>query len=70
MLKKTLLRHIRRSRDLTLDAVALHTGIDDSTLSRIERGLIQPTEPQRHALAGFYGRPIDELLGPAPEIAA
>lgn len=66
MHEKTLLRHLRRARDLTLDQLAIHVGIDDSTLSRIERRLIKPTEPQGNALAGYFGRPIDDLLAPVP----
>jgi transcriptional regulator with XRE-family HTH domain len=45
------------------------TGVHQSTLSKIERGLVQPSAPQANALAGYFGRPIMELLAP-PNIAA
>lgn len=60
--QKLLIRHLRRTRDLSMDAVSVQTGIDISTLSRIERGLIPGTVPQRHALAGYFGRSVDELF--------
>jgi transcriptional regulator with XRE-family HTH domain len=63
----TVMRRERRLRDLTLDEVRSKTGIDIGTISRIERGLISGTEAQRNALAGYFGRPIDELLGPVPK---
>ena len=69
MQRKTLLRHIRRGRELKLSDVQQHTGVHFSTLSKIERGLLVPSPPQANALAGYFGRPIDELLAPAPEAA-
>lgn len=62
-----LMRHLRRMRELPLALVARETGINVSTVSQIERGLMQPTDRQRHTLAGFFGRPIDDLLGPVQE---
>lgn len=68
--RKTLLRQLRRLRELTLEALSKETGVPVSSLSRMERGLVRPTAPQQHVLAGYFGRPIDELLGPASDIAA
>jgi transcriptional regulator with XRE-family HTH domain len=36
------LREIRRSRRLSLEAVAFLAGVDTATISRIENGLVQP----------------------------
>jgi transcriptional regulator with XRE-family HTH domain len=36
------LREIRRSRQLSLEAVAFLAGVDAATISRIENGLVQP----------------------------
>jgi transcriptional regulator with XRE-family HTH domain len=65
----TLLRHLRRARELTLMDVAAKTGVHYTTLSHIERGIVKPSEPQANALAGYFGRPISRLLAP-PGIAA
>lgn len=45
--------------------LAEETGIAESTLSKIERGLVNPTNRQRHTLAGYFGRSIGDLLAPA-----
>jgi transcriptional regulator with XRE-family HTH domain len=65
----TVMRRLRRDRELTLEALHLATGVHQSTLSKLERGLIQPSEPQANALAGYFGRPIGVLLS-HPNIAA
>jgi transcriptional regulator with XRE-family HTH domain len=44
----TLLRHIRKSRALTLAQVSAATGIDQATISKMERGDRLP--PELHAL--------------------
>lgn len=62
MQQKTLLRRIRRDRELTLDELALATGINVSTLSRAERGLMALTQENRQRLEAYFGRPADELL--------
>jgi len=67
MQRKTLLRQIRRHREITLEALGKQTGIHFSTLSMIERGLLVPSAPQANALAGYFGKPIDELLDAAPD---
>jgi transcriptional regulator with XRE-family HTH domain len=43
----TLLRHLRRARELTLMDVAAKTGVHYTTLSHIERGIVKPSEPTR-----------------------
>lgn len=59
---KTLLRVLRRERDWSLDVVALKTGIDPTALSRIERGLRQPSDAQLGRLAQVFGVKRDQLL--------
>jgi len=51
---KTLLRQLRRGRDLTLDELARATGIDVSRLSRAERNLVDLSEAQRDKLAKYF----------------
>lgn len=65
--RKTLLRRIRRNRELTLENVSRQTGVHFSTLSMIERGLLIPTPAQGNALAGYFGRPLAELLAEPPD---
>ena len=49
------LRRLRRERDLSLDVVALKTGIDRSALSRKERQLAPVSEAELIQLAAFFG---------------
>lgn len=51
---KTLLRKLRRDRELTFDVLALKTGIDRSRLSRAERGLVELSPEQKSKLAKFF----------------
>jgi transcriptional regulator with XRE-family HTH domain len=37
------LRDLRRQRGWTLEAVAYLAGVDQGTVSRVERGLVEPT---------------------------
>jgi transcriptional regulator with XRE-family HTH domain len=67
--KKSLLRKLRRERDLTLDVVAVRTGINLSTLSRVERRVLSASPEVRKRLEKFFKRPADELLADAPEAA-
>jgi transcriptional regulator with XRE-family HTH domain len=60
--RKTLLRHLRRSRELSLDQVALGTGLNVSTISRAERGMVQPTEEVLNKLAIYFKVPAADLL--------
>lgn len=66
VMRKTLLRRIRRTRDITLEQLQRATGVHMSQLSQIERGILVPSQPQANAIAGYFGRPIDELLADAP----
>ena len=68
--QKTLLRHLRREREISLDYLQAKTGINVSTLSRLERRLITGTPEQRKALAKFFKVAEDALLESAPTVAA
>lgn len=60
---------MRRARDLTLSDVRLATGVSEPVLSTVERGLIAPKPDVAEALATFFGKPIDVLLGEPCEAA-
>lgn len=62
---KTLLRKLRRDRELTFDVLSLKTGIDRSKLSRAERGLVSLTPDQKQKLAKFFKVDADALLSPS-----
>ncbi|MEU3084668.1 helix-turn-helix domain-containing protein [Streptomyces albidoflavus] len=57
------LRDLRRRRGLTLAALAEQTGINESTLSRLEGGSRKPTLEMLLPLAEVYAVPLDELVG-------
>lgn len=67
------LRRLRRERELSLDVVAIQTGIDRGSLSRKERRLSHVTEAELIKLAAFFGIDPDELRnedgGPAGQAA-
>lgn len=63
---KSLLRHLRREQELSLDLLAAKTGINVSTLSRAERRLIGLTKTQSKKLAKFFKVPEEHLLADAP----
>ena len=67
--KKSLLRKLRRERDLTLDVVASKLQINLSTLSRVERRTLNASPDVRKKLERFFKRPASELLSDAPEAA-
>ncbi|GAA3006962.1 DNA-binding protein [Streptomyces fulvorobeus] len=57
------LRDLRRRHGLTLAALAEQTGINESTLSRLEGGSRKPTLEMLLPLAEVYAVPLDELVG-------
>ncbi len=57
------LRDLRRRHGLTLAALAEQTGINESTLSRLEGGGRKPTLEMLLPLAEVYAVPLDELVG-------
>lgn len=67
--KKTLLRKLRREQELALDALSMRTGINVSTLSRVERRVMKASPDVCKRLEKFFKRPVAELLSD-PEVAA
>lgn len=67
------LRRLRRERELSLDVVAIQTGIDRGSLSRKERRLSLVTDAELIKLAAFFGVDPNELRnedgGPAGQAA-
>ncbi|MDT0436671.1 MULTISPECIES: helix-turn-helix domain-containing protein [Streptomyces] len=57
------LRDLRRRHGLTLAALAERTGINESTLSRLEGGGRRPTLEMLLPLAEVYAVPLDDLVG-------
>jgi transcriptional regulator with XRE-family HTH domain len=57
------LRELRHRRRLTLADVAERTGINESTLSRLEGGTRRPTLELLLPLAELYVVPLDHLVG-------
>lgn len=55
------LRRLRRERELSLDVVAIQTGIDRADLSRKERRLAPVSEAELLKLAAFFGIDPNEL---------
>ena len=55
------LREIRRERGLSLEAVGYLAGVDQSTVSRIERGLVAPQPQTVVRLATALGISVKRL---------
>lgn len=62
--QKTLLRKLRRDRELTLDELSMATGLNVSTLSRVERRMMRPTEATLNKLAKYFRVPASDLMKP------
>lgn len=62
MNRPTLVKVARLLRGLSLLEVELSTGIDDTRLSRIERGLVTADDRQVAALAELYNAPASSLF--------
>ncbi|WP_238591435.1 helix-turn-helix domain-containing protein [Kerstersia gyiorum] len=61
------LRTLRRQHQLSLAALALRTSLTRSYLSKLERGLSNPSDTTIEQLAHAYGLTRDQLLGSGPE---
>lgn len=57
------LRELRHRRGMTLADLAERTGINESTLSRLEGGTRKPTLELLLALAEVHAVPLDQLVG-------
>ena len=55
------LRELRKQRGWTLEAVAYLAQRDQATISRIERGLVEPSPETTVALARTFGISIERL---------
>lgn len=66
---RTLLRKLRRDRELTISYVAMRTGINHATLSLVERRQMVPSATVRRQLEKFFKIPAEQLLADAPEAA-
>lgn len=60
------LRQVRQNSGLTQQEVSRRSGIDDSTLSAIERGSQEPKLAQLSTLSEVYRLPLSILLGESP----
>jgi predicted transcriptional regulator/transcriptional regulator with XRE-family HTH domain len=60
------LRHVRRERDLTLDALGKRVGRPASYLSQVENGHREPRLSLIHELAAVLGCEAGDLLDPRP----
>ncbi len=58
------LRGLRVERGLTLQDLALASGVSRATLSRIENGEVSPTAETVGRLAAAFALPISQLLAP------
>lgn len=67
--QKTRMRKLRRDRDLTLEFVSRKTGVPVSTVSRIERLRMKPSERVQKRLEKFFNLPVDQLLEPVESAA-
>ncbi|HIW98983.1 MAG TPA: cupin domain-containing protein [Candidatus Nesterenkonia stercoripullorum] len=61
------LRGFRQTLKLTLQELAVRSGMTASTISRLERGLVRPGLEHLLSLSRVYGLPIDELVA-APRV--
>ena len=63
------LRFIRIASDLTLFDVAQKSGVSQTKLSMVERGIVPPTPEERMAIARALGADSDALFqGVSPEV--
>lgn len=70
-LRKVRLQEAAAARgDLTNYAIAKRTGLNQTTLSRVCRGVVQPAAETLLTLATTYGLSVDELIDRAPESGA
>lgn len=56
------LRYLRLVNDLSLDEASVRTGVDRTTLSRLERGLLRPSDEVQQRIEAFWKLPLEDLL--------
>lgn len=67
--EKTVLRKLRRDRELTFDVLQIKTGINRSRLSRGERNLITLTDDEKATLGKFFGVKPERIQQTLKEVA-
>jgi transcriptional regulator with XRE-family HTH domain len=68
--EKTLLRKLRRERELTFDVLSIETGINRSRLSRGERNLLPLTAAELETLGKYFGVKNPKRLQQPIKVAA
>ena len=63
------IRQMRCARELGQAQLAMHLGVRQGTLSKVERGVLRPTMELLMRLAQLFGIPPGDLLIPLPPIA-
>lgn len=56
------IKKLRKERKLTLSSLCYMNGLEPSTISRIEQGIVEPKYLTLLRLAEAFGLPIKELL--------
>ena len=56
------LRELRKKRKLTLEALCYRNGLEPSTISRIEQGIVEPKYLTLVRLADAYEMTLSQLL--------
>ena len=59
-----VLREARKERGLSQEKLAFETGYDRTFISRMERGLTQPSLVSLIKIAKACGKPVSELIKP------
>ena len=67
---KTLLRHLRRDREMTLEQLSDATGIDRTIISKAERRKYALNDDQKNTLAAYFNVAKDALLDDASKTVA
>lgn len=63
LLLSDYLYKLRKTRNITLQTLSLHTGISMASLSAYERGKYTPSLENLCKIAVYYGVSLDEMLG-------
>ena len=56
------LKELRKQKKLTLEALCYRNGLEPSTISRIEKGLVEPKYLTLKKLAKAYNLTLSQLL--------
>lgn len=56
------IKELRKQKKLTLEALCYRNGLEPSTVSRIEKGLVEPKYLTLLKLSEAYGMKISQLL--------